>query len=174
MKTLGFTFYYITPYIAVIVFVGGIILQATRWRSKQPVPATLSLFPRPKGKVEAGKKSYTTHRVKIKTEMGCLLHYQVIDTANGRAIKSGAIDAADSDEIDFINWDRYDGVHPSELRIKDGDTFKGLSSSDRAVIDARSTYRTEEDMLRWGARKIGADLARELVEVLTHYSPHGE
>jgi len=51
MKTLGFAFYYITPYVAVTVFVGGIVLQATRWRSKQPVPATLSLFPRPRGKL---------------------------------------------------------------------------------------------------------------------------
>ena len=122
-------------------------------------------------KREVGKKSYTTHRVKIETEMGCLLSYRILDTATGAVIEAGTIDAADSDKIDFINWDRYDGVAPSSLRVKKGDTFKRLSSDDRAAIDARSTYKTEEQMLRWAADKIGSDLAGELLDALWYHTP---
>lgn len=50
MKTIAFVFYYVTPYIALSVFVGGIIYQLNRWRQKSPVPAHLSLFPRPQGR----------------------------------------------------------------------------------------------------------------------------
>ncbi|MDH7486835.1 MAG: respiratory nitrate reductase subunit gamma [Anaerolineae bacterium] len=51
MRTVAFLFYYITPYIAVIVFLGGIGYQLSRWRQKRPVPANLSLFPRPQGRL---------------------------------------------------------------------------------------------------------------------------
>jgi len=49
MESLAFLFFYVTPYIAVIVFVGGIAYRLFDWRQKKPVPAHLSLFPRPEG-----------------------------------------------------------------------------------------------------------------------------
>jgi nitrate reductase gamma subunit len=51
MQTIEFLLSYITPYIAVIVFVGGLAFQAYRWRQAKPVPAKLSLFPRPKSRL---------------------------------------------------------------------------------------------------------------------------
>jgi nitrate reductase gamma subunit len=48
---IGFFFYYITPYIALLVFVGGIAYQLYRWFRKPTVPAHLSLFPRPQGRL---------------------------------------------------------------------------------------------------------------------------
>ena len=50
METIVFLLSYITPYIAVIVFVGGIAYRVRRWGQKGPVTAHLSLFPRPEGR----------------------------------------------------------------------------------------------------------------------------
>ncbi|MBU0495641.1 MAG: respiratory nitrate reductase subunit gamma [Chloroflexi bacterium] len=49
MDIIAFIFYYITPYVAVIVFFGGIAYQLYRWSRKPPVAAHLSLYPRPQG-----------------------------------------------------------------------------------------------------------------------------
>lgn len=51
METIVFLLSYITPYIAVIVFIGGIAYQIYRWGQKKPVPARLSLFPRPESRL---------------------------------------------------------------------------------------------------------------------------
>ncbi|MGD2103582.1 MAG: hypothetical protein PVJ55_00520, partial [Anaerolineae bacterium] len=51
MGFFAFIFYYITPYIAVVVFCGGIVYRLYRWSRKEPVDANLSLFPRPEGRV---------------------------------------------------------------------------------------------------------------------------
>lgn len=48
---IGFLFYYITPYIALLVFIGGIAYQLYRWLKKPAMPAHLSLFPRPRGRL---------------------------------------------------------------------------------------------------------------------------
>jgi nitrate reductase gamma subunit len=47
METIGFVISYITPYIAVIVLLGGVAFQLYRWGKTSSVPASLSLFPRP-------------------------------------------------------------------------------------------------------------------------------
>lgn len=47
MAILSFLFYYITPYIAVAVFLGGMAYRLYRWREAKPVAAHLSLYPRP-------------------------------------------------------------------------------------------------------------------------------
>jgi nitrate reductase gamma subunit len=51
METIEFLLAYITPYVAVIVFIGGLAYQFYRWRQKSPVPAHLSLFPRPESRL---------------------------------------------------------------------------------------------------------------------------
>jgi nitrate reductase gamma subunit len=51
MRTIAFFFYYVTPYIAVVVFLGGIAYRLYRWRQKSPVSARLSLFPRPESRL---------------------------------------------------------------------------------------------------------------------------
>lgn len=50
MSPLAFAFYYITPYVAVVVFLGGIVYRLYQWSRRPPAPAHLSLFPRPRGK----------------------------------------------------------------------------------------------------------------------------
>jgi nitrate reductase gamma subunit len=40
-----------TPYLAVIVFVGGIAYQLYRWQQSKTVPAHLSLYPRPESRL---------------------------------------------------------------------------------------------------------------------------
>jgi len=52
METIAFLFYYLTPYVAVIVFFGGIAYRIYRWQQKSPVSVHLSLFPRPLGRLE--------------------------------------------------------------------------------------------------------------------------
>ncbi|MGD2205157.1 MAG: respiratory nitrate reductase subunit gamma [Anaerolineae bacterium] len=47
METIEYILAYITPYIAVIVLLGGLAYQLYRWRRAKPVAAHLSLFPRP-------------------------------------------------------------------------------------------------------------------------------
>lgn len=51
MEYIAFLFYYVTPYIAVIVFLGGIAYRLYCWRQKSPVTAHLSLFPRPQSRL---------------------------------------------------------------------------------------------------------------------------
>ncbi|MGB9776828.1 MAG: respiratory nitrate reductase subunit gamma [Anaerolineae bacterium] len=47
MATLAFLFYYITPYIAVVVFFGGLAYRVYQWWQRKPVAGHLSLYPRP-------------------------------------------------------------------------------------------------------------------------------
>ncbi len=51
MSTLAFLFCYITPYIALAVFLGGLAYRVYRWWQKKPAPAHLSLFPRPQSRL---------------------------------------------------------------------------------------------------------------------------
>ncbi|MFQ6101799.1 MAG: respiratory nitrate reductase subunit gamma [Anaerolineae bacterium] len=51
MEIIALLFHYITPYIAVVVFFGGIAYQLYRWRQKSSVTVHLSLFPRPQGRL---------------------------------------------------------------------------------------------------------------------------
>lgn len=48
MQTIAFLFYYVTPYVAVLVFVGGIAYRLYRWQQRRPVPVHMSLYPRPR------------------------------------------------------------------------------------------------------------------------------
>lgn len=50
MDTIAFIFFYITPYIAAAVFIGGSIYRVRSWGQKSPIPAKLSLFPRPESR----------------------------------------------------------------------------------------------------------------------------
>ncbi len=50
MEAIGFLVSYITPYIAVIVLIAGTAYQLYRWSQRKPVPAHLSLFPRPESR----------------------------------------------------------------------------------------------------------------------------
>lgn len=51
MEAIEFLLAYITPYIALIVFVGGLVYQVYRWRRATPVTAHLSLYPRPESRL---------------------------------------------------------------------------------------------------------------------------
>jgi nitrate reductase gamma subunit len=51
MNVVEYILTYITPYIAVVVLIGGIAYQAYRWRKRSPVPAHLSLYPRPESRL---------------------------------------------------------------------------------------------------------------------------
>jgi hypothetical protein len=109
--------------------------------------------------------------VKITTEAASVLHFRISNTTTGAVIKQGFVDAADSDMIDFIDWNTYDHVNPSTLRIKVGDAFKQLDNDDKAAIDAKSRYKTAEAMLTWASGKIGRDVAGDLLEALKVYAP---
>lgn len=50
MNPFAYAFYYIIPYMAVAVFFGGIAFRAYQWSRRPPVPAHLSLYPRPQTK----------------------------------------------------------------------------------------------------------------------------
>jgi len=51
MEVVEYILAYITPYIAVIVLIGGVAWQLYRWRQAKPVPAHLSLYPRPQSRM---------------------------------------------------------------------------------------------------------------------------
>jgi nitrate reductase gamma subunit len=51
MDVIEYLLAYITPYIAVIVLIGGVAYQVYRWRQSSPVPVHLSLFPRPESRL---------------------------------------------------------------------------------------------------------------------------
>jgi nitrate reductase gamma subunit len=51
MEVVEYILSYITPYIAVIVLLAGTLYQVYRWRQKSPVPAHLSLYPRPESRL---------------------------------------------------------------------------------------------------------------------------
>ena len=103
--------------------------------------------------------------------MGCLLNYQIINTATGEVIDSGSAEATDSDQVDYIPWNRYDGVRASDLRIREGSKYKKLSRDNRSAMDARSDYRSEGAMLQLGAKKIGTEMSEAFLDALMYYSP---
>jgi nitrate reductase gamma subunit len=51
MEAIKYLISYITPYIAVIVLIGGTAYQMVSWSQRKPVPAHLSLFPRPESRL---------------------------------------------------------------------------------------------------------------------------
>lgn len=51
MEVVAYTLSYITPYLAVVILLGGIAVQMVRWSKAKPVPAHLSLYPRPESRV---------------------------------------------------------------------------------------------------------------------------
>ena len=51
METIAYVLSYITPYIALAVFVGGLAYQANRWRQRSPIAAHMSIYPRPQGRL---------------------------------------------------------------------------------------------------------------------------
>ena len=51
MSTIEYLLTHVTPYIALTVFVGGLIYKGYRWTQAKPVPAHLSLYPRPESKL---------------------------------------------------------------------------------------------------------------------------
>jgi nitrate reductase gamma subunit len=51
MEVIEYALAYITPYVAVITLLAGTAYQVYRWQQKSPVPARLSLFPRPEGRL---------------------------------------------------------------------------------------------------------------------------
>ena len=51
MEVVEYILAYITPYVAVIVLIGGVAWQLYRWRMAKPVPAHLSLYPRPQSRL---------------------------------------------------------------------------------------------------------------------------
>ena len=51
MEVVEYILTYITPYIAVVVHIGGIAYQVYRWRQRSPVPANLSRHPRPESRI---------------------------------------------------------------------------------------------------------------------------
>jgi nitrate reductase gamma subunit len=51
MSTIEYVLTHVTPYIALIVFVGGLVYKGYRWTQAKPVPAHLSLYPRPESKL---------------------------------------------------------------------------------------------------------------------------
>lgn len=124
-----------------------------------------------KRKREVGVKSYKTERHWMESEMACTVTYRIINTATGALVAEGEISASDEDAVDFIAWNNYDGVNPRDLRRKDANGFKALSSSNKAAIDARSTLKSDAEMYHDGAGQIGAELAGRLLQTLTHYSP---
>jgi len=124
-----------------------------------------------KKKREVAKKWYTYHRVKASSEMGCEMRYRIVNTATGETIDEGAVFTEDLDEVDFVNWNNYDGVSKSSLRRLDGSELKPLPHNELKVFDARSNLETEDELLNWGASKMGYDLSRTLLQSLTHYSP---
>lgn len=127
-----------------------------------------------KKKRDVLKKSYTVPRVKIRTEMSSQLAYRIVDVSSGKVVADGLLDAADSDKVDYINWNNYDGVPASSLRVRDGKKFKKLSRDERRVMDADRRYKTTEGMLNWGAGKVARDLASNVLTSLKHYSPSGD
>ena len=124
-----------------------------------------------KKKREVEVKSYTAVRHWVESDMSCTLTYRVLNTATGAIIGEGSLDASDGDAVDFIHWNRYDGVNPNDLRVKSGTRFNRLSSDVRNAIDARSTLKPEAEMYRVGAGQVGEELAGRLIQTLTYYSP---
>ncbi|MFC2023364.1 respiratory nitrate reductase subunit gamma [Chloroflexota bacterium] len=51
MTTIEYLLTHVTPYIALIVFVGGLVYKGYVWTQSKPVPAHLSLYPRPESKL---------------------------------------------------------------------------------------------------------------------------
>jgi tetratricopeptide (TPR) repeat protein len=124
-----------------------------------------------KRKREVEVKSYKAVRYWVEMDMTCTLRYRILNTGSGAVIGEGAFDASDRDEVDFINWNRYEEIEPSKLRVKGAKSFQRLSSDVRRAIDSRSTLKPEAEMYRVGAGYVAGELAGRLLETLTYFSP---
>lgn len=120
---------------------------------------------------EVEGRAYRAERVQASSEMACELSYRLINVASGSVVGEGVVSADDRDEVDYITWNRRDGVEPQNLRVKDGKGFKRLSPSDRNVMDKRTVLRTDEDLFLEGAPALSRELVASVIGSLRYYTP---
>ncbi|MCZ6633322.1 MAG: hypothetical protein O7G87_07945 [bacterium] len=70
-----------------------------------------------------------------------------------------------------LNWNRYDGVSPSSLRVMRDGKIKRLPSGEQKAFDARSSVKSEWRMAGEAAEKIGGQLTSQVLQVLDTYRP---
>ena len=126
---------------------------------------------RKKRKRDEFKKGYRYYVYEKKVRTKCMLPYQIIDTRTGAVMKDGVLSAEDGDRVKFVNWNNYDDVRPDQLRVKDGEKFKRLASSDRKLFDARMKLKGKWDMLFKASEQMGSELSHKLREILETYNP---
>ena len=124
-----------------------------------------------KKKRDEYKKGYRYYVYEKKVRTKCMLPYQIIDTRTGTVMKDGVLSAEDGDRVKFVNWNNYDDVRPDQLRVKDGEKFKRLASSDRKLFDARMKLKGKWDMLSKASEQMGDELSGKLLEILEHTIP---
>ena len=124
-----------------------------------------------KKKREVPKKPYTYSEVSRSAKMLCRVQYQIVQAATGEVMDQGDFSEVDSDEVKYVNWNRYDGVNPGSLRVmKDGE-IKRLPSGVQEIFDARSDLKGEWKMMREAADQIGGRLCGQVLRVLGPYRP---
>ena len=124
-----------------------------------------------KKKREVPKKRYKYYEVSRSAKMLCRVQYQIVDTATGEVMDQGNFSKVDSDEVKYVNWNRYDGVSPSSLRVMKNGKIKRLPSGERAIFDARSNLKGEWTMMGEATGQIGGELCRQVLRVLGPYRP---
>ena len=117
-------------------------------------------------------KRYTYYRIKQSQEAAFLARYQILETAAGSVIDQGEFESYGRDEVDYVNWNKYDDVRPSQLRLEKNDgKFGRLPSDDAKAFDTRSHLKTAELMYEAAAEEIGTSLSRRILTVLDSYTP---
>jgi tetratricopeptide (TPR) repeat protein len=162
------------PVVVVGEVVTAYVRSSNRTEEKNACTVKREAYTDDKGKKrsrEVEKKWYKYYEAEGSVEMACEMRYRILDTGTGRAMDEGTVSAKDEDQVKYVNWNRYDGVDPDDLRVRSGDGFKRLPSGERRLFDARSTLKGKWAMLEGATDQMGGELAVRILKALETYSP---
>jgi tetratricopeptide (TPR) repeat protein len=120
---------------------------------------------------EESKKKYTYYIQEKSISMECAMDYRIMDTATGEVLGGGNLSVTDGDEIEFVNWNRYDGVKPRDLRKKSGTRFNKLSNDHKELFEARSKLKEKWPMLNQAGNQMAGQLSGRILTALDGYTP---
>lgn len=123
---------------------------------------------------EESKKKYSYYIQEKSISMECAMDYRIMDTTTGEVLGGGHLSVTDGDEVEFVNWNRYDGVNPKDLRTQSGTRFNKLSNDHKGLFDARSKLKAKWPMLNQAGNQIGGQLSERILTALDGYRPAKE
>lgn len=118
------------------------------------------------------KNSYVYKIVKEDIKVHCTFVYQIVDTQTGESLETDELEANRSDRVNYVNWNGYDGVRPSDLyRRASSGKYKSLDTS---LFDTRMMLQDKWELYSAANDHMSAQLIETGLGSLGAYRPSSQ